>query len=330
MSASPQEMEQAFLASIVAQPEDPSTWLILADWLEDQSDPRAELVRLTWSLQHDTTHSAFAQRQQRVQGLLASGVQPVVPRLHLSGFDFVWIPPGSFRIGSPPDEASRDDDETQHVVHIAPGFWMGAYPVTQGQWMTLMEQNPSDFSASSNSFRHITQLSEEERLRLPVEKVNSEEAAQFAARVNWLVGRPVGLPTEAQWEYACRAGTTTVFPFGNVLDGTQANCQGSFPYGTKSRGPYLSRTTPVGSYPPNAWGLYDMIGNVGEWTRDTFRPDYEALPARNPVWEEESPRRVVFRGGSWDRNPIYCRAAYRNHIGAQARTNNIGFRLVLR
>jgi len=316
-------MLQAFLDDIVAHPDDPSLWLILADWLEERDDPRGELVRLTRAPRIDDGGQA------RVQALLAAGVEPVVPRLAMHGFDFVWVPPGRFLLGSPVEEDYRDDDEARHPVTITAGFWIGVGPVTQGQWRAVMGNNPSAFSRDGTQSDRVRNVPDDALARFPVESVTWDDVPRFRERAGQLLGRAVRLPTEAEWEYAARAGTTTPFPFGPTLNGVAANCDGTTPYGTKRPGPYRGRPTPVGSYPPNAWGLVDAIGNVGEWVRDAFRRDYEALPPTDPVWEEDDPRRVVFRGGSWDRNPIYCRAAYRNHIGPRAATNNIGFRIVL-
>src|SRR5262245_56373277 len=165
-------LEQAFLDSIVASPDDPTTWLVLADWLEDQDDPRAELVRLTWSLTQNRQRRDFKKRQARVQALLASGVRPVVPRLTLPGeFEFAWIPPGTCHIGSPVREQLRIDDESRHPVTLTRGFWLGIYPVTQGQWHTIMGNNPSSFSRSGDNAPEVATLSDDDVDRLPVENV---------------------------------------------------------------------------------------------------------------------------------------------------------------
>jgi uncharacterized protein (TIGR02996 family) len=323
-------LEQAFLDSIVASPDDPTTWLVLADWLEDHDDPRAELVRLTWSLTHESHHREFRTRQSRLQGLLAAGVQPVVPQLALAGdFEFAWIPPGSFLIGSPVREISRDPDETRHEVTLTHGFWLGIYPVTQDQWRTVMGNNPSAFSRSGEDAQAVASLSDDEVDRLPVENVSWDDLPAFFAALGARLGRVVRLPTEAEWEYACRAGTTTPFHFGDVLNGEQANVDGKYPYGMARKGPSRERTTVVGSFPPNPWGLYDMHGNVGEWVRDSFRLDFENLPPTDPVQDVPDAPRRIFRGGAWDHRPIHCRCAYRNHVGPVARDNNVGFRVVL-
>jgi len=322
-------MEQAILDAVVAQPDDPSHWLILADWLEDHDDPRAELVRLTWALQYEPNHAEFGTRQVRIQTLLSRGMIPLVPRRLALGFEFVWIAPGSFWIGSPVGEPFRDGDEARHRVTVTPGFWMATTPVTQVQWRSVMGSNPASFAHSGENAEAVRGIDDAELAHLPVESVSRDDALGFCERLSERLGLPVRLPTEAQWEFACRAGTTTAFPFGSILNGEQANCDGTTPFGTSKKGPSRERPTAVMSYPPNPRGLYDLIGNVGEWVLDAYRDDYEKLPELNPIYEVFDARRCVFRGGSWDRNPIYCRTAYRNHIGPTARTNNIGFRVIL-
>ena len=166
--------------------------------------------------------------------------------------ELILIQAGTFLMGSPASEAERDSDETRHEVTLTQPFYLGKYPVTQAQWKAVMGSNPSYFKGAT----------------LPVEKVSWEDAQGFCAKVRQKTGQVVGLPTEAQWEFACRAGTSTPFHFGSALDGTQANCDGNYPYGTTKKGPYLKKTSPVGSYPANAWGLHDMHGNVWEWCQD--------------------------------------------------------------
>ena len=213
-------------------------------------------------------------------------------------FPFRWCPPGTFTMGSPEDEANRDNDETQHQVTLSHGFWMLETPVTQKMWEKVTGSNPSRFNGA----------------KFPVECVSWDDCQQFVEELNDLNVAPSGyrfsLPTEAQWEYACRAGTTTPFNFGSVLNGDKANCDGNFPYGTSAEGQYLEKTSEVGEYPANAWGLFDMHGNVWEWCSDWYG-DYPSGSVTNPVGASEGLARVL-RGGGWLRNARHCRSAYRN------------------
>ena len=198
---------------------------------------------------------------------------------------FAWCPPGSFLMGSPESEAERED-EHQHPVTLTRGFYAGVYPVTQAQWRTVMGTDPSHFKGDT----------------LPVECVSWEDAQEFCAQASAGTGRMVRLPTEAEWEYACRAGTTTPFYWGSELNGTQANCGGNYPYGTEATGPYRETTSPVGSYAgeyPHPWGLADVHGNVLECCADWYDMGYYAQsPANDPESQDGERQHRVLRGGS--------------------------------
>jgi uncharacterized protein (TIGR02996 family) len=319
----------AFLDDIVASPDDPSPVLILADWLAERDDPRAELVRLTWQLLHDRDHADFASRQKRLQGLLAGGMVPVWPRLTLGDHEFAWVPPGSFLMGSPKTERRRDGDETQHRVTVTRGFWLGVYPITQGQWQAVLGDNPSVFHLTGGNQARLQGVTAADLERFPVDNVSWSAAVEFCQKLSEHLGRYVCLPTEAQWEYACRAGTTTTFHFGPSLNGTQANCDGRKPCGTRKRGPYLNRPTLVGSYAPNAWGLYDMHGNVWEWMQDAYTDDYSARPATDPLNEQEDWERYVVRGGSWLGDARDCRSASRSWSNQSDAALTFGLRVCL-
>ena len=244
--------------------------------------------------------------------------------------ELVHIRAGSFMMGSPESEALRVCDERQHRVTLTKDFWLGRYEVTQGQWQAVMGSNPSQFKNGD---------------RYPVEQVSWNDAMEFCRKVTErerTSGRlpakyEYTLPTEAQWEYACRAGTTTPFSFGSALNGDKANCDGNCPYGT-GKGKYLKCTTPVGIYAPNAWGLYDMHGNVSEWCRDRYYEKYPSGDVSDPVgpWFVFGSTRVL-RGGSWDDYAECCRSASRNncspaHRGAvnlMFRSIGFGFRVAL-
>ena len=196
----------------------------------------------------------------------------------------------------------------QHQVTLSKGFWMAKYEVTQKQWKSVMGNNPSNWKGDD----------------LPVETVSWEEAKQFCDKAG------LQLPTEAQWEYACRAGSKTEYFWGDALNGDRANCDGNYPYGTATKGPYKEKTTRVGSYAPNAWGLHDMHGNVWEWCADWYDKGYYAKsPGTNPIGPASGGIRV-FRGGGWFYNARYCRSADRDGINPGIRDWTFGFRPVAR
>ena len=235
--------------------------------------------------------------------------------------NFRWIPAGEFVMGSPENEEDRFPDpyERRHDVTLTRGFWMAEGLTTQELWVAFMDENPSKFQESD---------------QLPVETVSWEECQDFLSKVNAaesdrVSGFHFALPTEAQWEYACRAGTTTPFNFGTANNGEQANCDGRIGYGTDVAGKYIKTTTVAGSYPANAWGLYDMHGNVYEWCADWFDAEYyETSPKCDPTGPDHGKDRVI-RGGAWYGYPEDCRSANRCFYPPTARYNNIGFRMIL-
>jgi formylglycine-generating enzyme required for sulfatase activity len=240
----------------------------------------------------------------------------------------VLIPPGEFQMGSPADEASRDTDETQHRVRITKPFYLGMYEVTQAEWEAVMGNQPSYFSRGGDGKDIVSGL---DTSRFPVESVSWEEATEFCRKLGAREGKPYRLPTEAEWEYACRAGTTTPFHFGSTLNGDNANVDGRYPYGTMTKGRYLERPTDVGSYRANAFGLHDMHGNVWEWCSDWYDEDYYSTSAASgpdPTGPSEGSYRV-YRGGSWDDYAAGCRSAYRYGYAPTRRWDDLGFRLAL-
>ena len=220
-----------------------------------------------------------------------------------------------FMMGSPTSEDGHDSDETQHRVKLTQGFWMGKYEVTQRQWECVMRNNPSRFRGADR----------------PVENISWEDCHRFIQKINAEGRVTVSLPTEAQWEYACRAGTTTPFNFGSSLNGDKANCDGNYPYGTMVNGRYRSETAPVGLYAPNAWGLYDMHGNVWEWCEDWYGYDYYGQsPTHNPTGQVSGAGAAhVIRGGCWYGIAQSCRSANRNKNETSNGSKGVlGFRLV--
>jgi uncharacterized protein (TIGR02996 family) len=332
-------VEEAFLQALHADPCDETTWLALGDWLEEHGqEQRAELLRLVRRSRALPLWEQTDERKQMekcVADLLNAGVRPVVPEVVNSiGMRFALVPPGSFLMGSPEDEEGRYDDEgPQHDVEITRAFYLGVFPVTQAQWQTVMGNNPSFFSSSGGGKRKVKGMNTDD---FPVEQVSWEEAWDFLTKLALLEkereqGRVYRLPTEAQWEYACRGGACSSTPFhhGNSLSSTQANFCGDRPYGGARKGPYLKRTCKVGSYRPNAFGLFDMHGNVHEWCQDWYDKDYyKVSPRRDP----QGPSRgsyLVFRGGAWDCAAVYCRRASRTCLGPSDRSNSLGFRVAL-
>jgi formylglycine-generating enzyme required for sulfatase activity len=187
------------------------------------------------------------------------------------GMKFVWIPPGSFTMGSPQEEEGRGE-ELQHKVTLTRGFYIGVYPVTQEQWQAVMGSNPSHHKSEKT---------------LPVESVSWDDCRMFLDKMSKKEGRSYRLPTEAEWEFSCRAGTTTPFYFGETISTEQGNFNGYYPYRKQRTGLARKKTTSVGSFPANAWGLHDMHGNVWQWCSDwhaSYRQTAVVDP-RGPVEE---------------------------------------------
>jgi formylglycine-generating enzyme required for sulfatase activity len=231
---------------------------------------------------------------------------------------FRWCPPGKFKMGSPESEEDRFDNENQVDVTLTKGFWMMETEVTQELYQAVIGQNPSHFKGSR---------------KLPVDKVSWYDAQTFIQKlnetnavVNQLSGFRFTLPTEAQWEYACRAGTTTATAFGDSLSSEQANFDGNYPYNGAAKGLYLGKTIPVSSYPPNSWGLYDMHGNVYEWVSDWY---VKTLTGGADLSGPAETSYRVLRGGSWHFIGRLCRSAYRFGSNPANRHKFNGFRFAI-
>lgn len=255
---------------------------------------------------------------QRVEDL-GNGVQ----------LELVEILGGSFQMGSPKDEPERyEDEDPQHQVTLN-DFFIGNYPVTQAQWRAVaallqvnqeLDPDPSNFKGDNR----------------PVEQVSWHDAMEFCARLSMKTGREYSLPTEAEWEYACRAGTTTPFHFGEMITTDLANYDGSYTYNDGPKGTDRGETTLIASFPANAWGLYDMHGNVWEWCADHWHGSYADKPQElkqdgNVPWrsaDKDSNRSL--RGGSWFNYPWYCRSAIRGYDRPVERPDYYGFRVVCR
>ncbi len=254
-------------------------------------------------------------------GAFAAEAQPGSP----AGFEiwpglrmeFVWIPAGSFVMGSrEPERKQRPDEVPLHEVRITRGFWLGRYEVTQRQWEAVMGENPSRFSDCEPE--------------CPVERVSWEDCRAFIDKLNARAGSMLyRLPTEAEWEYACRAGTTTRFSNGDsCLSADEANYDGHYPIAGCPRGPYRKRPLPVGSFAPNPWGLFDMHGNVAEWCLDWYAEDYYSRSPREDPEGPEAGRFRCVRGGAWYSYANMCRSAARDWCAPERRHENLGFRLL--
>ncbi len=243
---------------------------------------------------------------------------------------FSLVPPGEFVMGSPATEkgSSVHEPQLEHRVNITRSFYLGVYPVTQGQYELVMNQNPSQFKEDSG----------QDSKRFPVDSVTWEEAVEFCRKLSAFAdtvkaGRVYRLPTEAEWEYACRAGTTTPFHFGKSVSSTQANFDGYHPYGGAAHGPFLQRPTAVGSYKYNNFGLFDMHGNVQEWCEDWYDKNYyknsslEDPPGPKEGTYRDKPVRVL-RGGGWDSIAMVCRSGERSFDQPTRRYHDYGFRVV--
>ena len=264
----------------------------------------------------------------------------------------IEIPAGSFLMGSPPEEPGRSDDEgPQHEVKLA-SFFMSHTPITQAQWREVagwqslpaerwgqdLNPDPSHFYNREGQAEGEVRLFEAEANtdNRPVENVSWLDAMEFCNRLSQRTGRTYTLPSEAQWEYACRAGTTTPFHFGDMISPELANYHGNYAYADGPKGIYREQTTPVRMFPANAWGLHDMHGNVWEWCLDEWHESYEGAPTDGRAWgdaaEGEKSKELVktklLRGGSWNDGPWDCRSAYRYHSRPDDADFFVGFRVV--
>ncbi len=236
--------------------------------------------------------------------------------------EMVEIPGGTFMMGSPEDEKGRNDDEDpQHRVTVS-SFYIAKSLVTQEQWKAVaqlpqveikLELDPSNFKGDN----------------LPVESVSWNDAVEFGERLSKKTGREYRLPSEAEWEYAARAKTTTPFHFGETITTNLANYKGNYTYANEPKGKYRERTTPVGSFPPNAFGLYDLHGLVWEWCADVYHENYQGAPNDGSAWVSGKSSKYVVRGGSWDYDPVPCRSANRAWNNPDLIFNNSGFRCVV-
>jgi formylglycine-generating enzyme required for sulfatase activity len=233
-----------------------------------------------------------------------------------------WIAPGKFKMGSPENEPQRNEDETLHEVTLTEGYWVAVTTCTQELWQAVMGQNPSEFKDDPDG----------KSPKRPVEQVSWEDSKSFCERLNEALGDTPGdahifrLPTEAEWENACRSGTETPFSFGDNVTPDQVNYNGNHPYTSGPKGKYREKPVAVKDLPANPWGIHEMHGNVYEWCEDWFGP-YEGANVVDPKGPGTGERRVL-RGGSWINYARHTRSAYRYYSEPGYRDFSIGFRLV--
>ena len=219
--------------------------------------------------------------------------------------------------------------QKQKGVITVPSFYMGRYPVTQAQWKAVAELEPIERELDPEPSNFKEDYKGIDRWMRPVEQVSWEDAKEFCARLTQKTGKQHRLPTEAEWEYACRARTTTPFHFGETISTEIANYDGNYTYGEGVKGEYREQTTPVGYFKvANNFGLCDMHGNVWEWCEDDWHEDYQDAPTDGKVWVLGTSSKKVLRGGSWVDIPVICRSAYRVVDTRVNRSYDIGFRVV--
>ncbi|MEM6614873.1 MAG: formylglycine-generating enzyme family protein, partial [Cyanobacteria bacterium P01_C01_bin.72] len=236
---------------------------------------------------------------------------------HEITIDLIGIPGGKFLMGSLESESEREIEESpQHAVSVRP-FLMGKYPITQAQWLAVMDDNPSRFIDSDSR-----------RSKKPVERVSWHDCDLFCQKLSELVGRDIRLPSEAEWEYACRGKTKTPFHCGSTISTELANYNGEEIYRSGIEGENRQQTTDVDTFTANPFGLYDLHGNVAEWCADTWHNNYQNAPADGSPWVSNNPKdQRVLRGGSWLHLPGSCRSAQRLKSAPQSKSDAFGFRI---
>ncbi|MDZ8068262.1 MAG: SUMF1/EgtB/PvdO family nonheme iron enzyme [Nostoc sp. DedQUE08] len=273
------------------------------------------LPRLLWSDSGETDYSAGTPYTPASTPEIKQKPKDFIEDLgNNTTLDMLWIPGGTFMMGSPGGEAQRDEDESpQHQVKV-PGFFMGKYEITQAQYQAIIGSNPSNFKGEKR----------------PVETVSWDDAVKFCKKLSQKTGKTYRLPSEAEWEYACRAGTKTPFYFGETITTDLVNYNGDYPYGSAPKGKFRNETTNVGIFPPNSFGLYDMHGNILEWCQDVYNDNYQDAPKDGTAWLTGKDNNIMpLRGGSWLNRAGGCRSADRCGHARADLNNDVGFRVVL-
>ena len=277
----------------------------------------AKIVEILERFEFETAKIDNSARIQRTRETNWRYTEPLDETIRL---EMVSIPGGSFMMGAPENESeSHDNERPQHEVTLQL-FYMGRYPITQSQWRIVadwpqinrkLNPSPSDFKGDNR----------------PVERVSWEEAIEFCLRLSEKTGKYYRLPSEAEWEYACRAGTTTPFHFGDIITTKVANFNGDYTYNSSPKGVNRRETTNVGIFPANYWGLHDLHGNVWEWCEDDWSSNYENAPTDGIVVKDQNSRTKLLRGSSWFDYPRNCRSACRDFNTRHYRSYNIGLRV---
>jgi uncharacterized protein (TIGR02996 family) len=297
------QQEAAFLAALNERPGDTVSRLVFADWLEERGDPRGQLLRLTHTLTQSVDVPGRAELEARMQALVDQEVAAVGPfQTNSLGMQFAWVPPGTFLMGSPAHENNHRDNEALHRVTLTGGFFLGVHPVTQAQWQAVMRKNPSEWKAQKR----------------PVDCVNLEDCFNFCRKLSKREGTSYCLPTEAEWEYACRTGTQTAYHFGDDPSRLREYAWCS---------PIASKTQVVGKKKCNALGLHDMHGNIWEWCSDWFGK-YPSNDSIDPQGPTAGNLRVV-RGGGYADPGLNCRSAMRGYV-RDIGWCSVGFRILFR
>jgi formylglycine-generating enzyme required for sulfatase activity len=307
-----------------------------------RSFPELTVLRGGKTISVTNKNQLFGRIPELVQAMVNEiGEGPTPPQTPIPP-NFVRIEGGTFTMGSPSNEPGRYSDEVQHRVTVS-SFFMGKYQVTQAEYEAVMGTNPSYFKGTNlpvenvswyDAVEYCNRLSQKDRLD-PAYTINKSRSDPSNTSdyddVRWLVtlnpnANGYRLPTEAEWEYACRAGTTTPFNTGNNITTSNANYDGNYPYNNNAKGIYRKKTTPVGSFAPNPWGLYDMHGNMWEWCWDWYG-SYSSNSQTDPRGAVSGASRVE-RGGSWSNSAASVRSAFRDGGTPSNRRYGIGFRLV--
>ncbi|MDQ6954897.1 MAG: SUMF1/EgtB/PvdO family nonheme iron enzyme, partial [Mariprofundaceae bacterium] len=271
---------------------------------QGQKEAQKKAEEKAWKLAVEKAAAAKVKLLEKQRLAEERGWKVVGEERVFDGITFVWIPQGEFMMGS--DSSGSSDEKPVHKVRFKQGFWMGKYEVTQAQWQAVMEENPRYFTNDSH----------------PMEGMSWGHIQKFIHSLNGLTGKRFRLPTEAEWEYAARAGSTSKYSWGDRVSSNKANCKGC---GSRWDN---SKTAPVGSFKPNSFGLYDMNGNVWEWVEDCYHDDYNEAPTDGGAWRNGNCGKRVLRGGSWGYFSFDMRSANRHRNSIDARNNNNGFRLV--
>ena len=328
-----------FLSSVTAQRQEKDPILQGIDIaLSQRNCEKAQKLYQAWKDSGGSTDASIERRIAECKGEkdATSTIQPISPTSKtLQGVTLLYIKGGTFMMGSPESEPGRDDDETQHQVTLS-DFYLSEKAITNEQYCRFLNAKNISSDGKGNVSGHGNQTlvvahdwgvqytggewrPASGKVNHPIVNVTWYGAKAFC---DWAGGR---LPTEAEWEYACRAGATTPFNTGANLTTSQANYNGNYPYNGNAKGTYLGRTQPVGSYAPNAWGLFDMHGNVWEWCSDWY-DSYNTSAVTNPQGPDSGSYRVL-RGGSWYNYAQSCRSAYRSNRSSGYYGNYFGFRL---